>query len=143
MAKKVLLVEDTFSDIELTKRAFQKTELDLDLVVAEDGKEALDLLFGSPIGSNKLQELPVFILLDLKLPKVDGFQVLRSIRGDQRTRWIPIIVLTSSSERRDIITSYELGANSYIRKPVDFVQFSKTIDLLARFWLNFNRRPGQ
>lgn len=143
MARKVLLVEDTFSDIELTKRAFQKSGLDIELDVAEDGKEALDYLFNHKPEPGFDQELPLFILLDLKLPKFDGFQVLQRIRGEERTRWIPVIVLTSSLEQQDILHSYELGANSYIRKPVDFTQFTKTIHELGRYWMNLNEHPNR
>jgi CheY-like chemotaxis protein len=135
-SKMILLIEDNISDIELTRRALQKSRIANELVVAEDGQEALDYLFGGAGG-----ELPALVLLDLKLPKVDGLQVLREIRGNDRTRHLPVIILTTSSEEHDILQCYDLGANSYIRKPVDFMQFAETIQHLSLYWLEMNVPP--
>jgi two-component system, response regulator len=134
-SKIILLVEDNPSDVELTRRALQKSHIANRMIVAEDGQEALDYLFGSDPHSN---ELPALILLDLKLPKVDGLQVLRQIRADERTSHLPVVILTTSNEEQDITQSYDLGANSYIRKPVDFNQFVDAIQYLGLYWLVMN-----
>jgi CheY-like chemotaxis protein len=135
----ILLVEDNPSDVELTRRALRKSHIANKMVVAEDGQEALDYLFGDePSGSGHKNELPALILLDLKLPRVDGLQVLRRIRADERTRHLPVVILTTSSEEQDIARSYDLGANSYVRKPVDFEQFVEAARYLGLYWLVMN-----
>ena len=140
--KMILLVEDNPDDEALTMRALKKNNILNDVVVAHDGVEALDYLFanGNQAGSNS-NFRPEVILLDLKLPKVDGLEVLRRVRADARTRLLPIVVLTSSKEERDMIESYSLGANSYIRKPVDFVQFGEAVQQLGLYWLVLNVPP--
>jgi two-component system response regulator len=130
----ILLVEDTEDDIELTRRALKKNRLTNPLVVARDGQEALDYLFGD-------EELPAIILLDLQLPKIGGLEVLRRLKSDPRTRLIPIIILTSSREERDVVDGYTNGANSYIRKPVDFDQFTEAVRQLGLYWLILNEPP--
>jgi two-component system response regulator len=137
--KIILLVEDNPSDVELTRRALEKSHIANELVVAEDGQEALDyLLGGAPHTGPKMNELPALVLLDLKLPKVDGLQVLRRIRADERTSRLPVVILTTSNEELDIAQSYDLGANSYIRKPVDFKQFVEAVQHLGLYWLVMN-----
>ena len=136
--KIILLVEDNPKDVALTERALTKSNIYNKLVVARDGVEAIEYLFDSSRGKD---DLPVVILLDLKLPRVDGLEVLRRIRGDEKTRRLPVVVLTSSSEERDIIQSYNLGANSYIRKPVKFNQFAEAINQLGLYWLVLNQPP--
>ena len=141
-AKSILLVEDNCSDVELTKRALSKGHILNELIVAEDGQEALDYLFGTGIYANRgTAPLPTLILLDLKLPKVDGLEVLSKIRANAMTKRLPVVVLTSSQEEHDIATSYDLGANSYIRKPVDFLQFVEAIQALGLYWLVINEPP--
>jgi two-component system response regulator len=137
----ILLVEDTEDDIELTRRALKKNKLTNPLVVARDGQEALDFLLGDKTGVQDPDDLPAIILLDLKLPKVDGLEVLRRLRAERRTRLLPIIILTSSREERDLIEGYANGANSYIRKPVDFEQFSEAVRQLGLYWLILNEPP--
>ena len=140
--KIILLVEDNPSDVGLTQRALDKSHIANEMIVVEDGQEALDYLFsGNPLTGSKLNELPALILLDLKLPKVDGLQVLRRIRADDRTRRLPVVILTTSSEEDDIAQSYDLGANSYIRKPVDFIQFVEAVQKLGLYWLVMNEPP--
>jgi two-component system response regulator len=130
------------SDIGLTRRAFHKNNIANDLVVVEDGQEALDYLFGGGQSTGpKMNELPALILLDLKLPKVDGLQVLRQIRADERTSRLAVVILTTSGEEDDIAQSYDLGANSYIRKPVDFKQFMEAVQHLGLYWLVMNEPP--
>jgi CheY-like chemotaxis protein len=137
--KIILLVEDNPSDVGLTQRALEKSHIVNELVVAEDGQGALDYLFSSdPLTGQKMNELPALILLDLKLPKLDGLQVLRQIRTDERTSRLPVVILTTSSEEDDIAQSYDLGANSYIRKPVDFKQFVEAVQHLGLYWLVIN-----
>jgi CheY-like chemotaxis protein len=137
--KTILLVEDNLSDIELTRRALQKSRIANELAVAEDGQEALNFLFGvDPLTGSNINELPALVLLDLKLPKVDGLQVLRQIRTDERASRLPVVILTTSSEEQDIAQSYDLGANSYIRKPVDFNQFVEAVQHLGLYWLVIN-----
>ena len=141
-SKIILLVEDNPSDVGLTKRALEKSHIANELVVAEDGQEALDYLFGSdPLTGQKMNDLPALILLDLKLPKLDGLQVLRQIRADEYTSRLPVVILTTSSEEDDIAQSYDLGANSYIRKPVDFKQFVEAVQHLGLYWLVINQPP--
>jgi two-component system, response regulator len=140
--KKILLVDDNPSDIELAKRALIKANIVNELVVAEDGQEALDYIFGTGhyAGQNALPSLAM-ILLDLKLPKIDGLEVLKRIRANERTKRLPVVILTSSQEQQDIMKGYDLGANSYIRKPVDFIQFAEAIKILGLYWLVLNEPP--
>jgi two-component system, response regulator len=140
--KTILLIEDNPSDIELTKRAFSKAHIGNELVVAEDGLEALDYLFGTgQYASRDTRQLPALILLDLKLPMMEGLEVLKRIRGSEPTRRLPVVILTSSNEEHDIAAGYDLGANSYIRKPVDFVQFAEAVQHLGLYWLVMNEPP--
>lgn len=140
--KVILLVEDTASDIGLTQRALKKNGIVNKVVVAEDGQEALDYLFCTGTYNGRdTSETPVLVLLDLKLPRVDGFGVLRRIRADSRTRRIPVVILTSSSENRDVASGYNLGTNSYIRKPIDFHEFTELIKQLGLYWLVTNEPP--
>jgi two-component system response regulator len=132
--KYVLLVEDNPDDVALTLRAFKKSNIINEVIVAKDGEEALELLFSD-------DALPQLILLDLKLPKVDGLEVLRRIRSNERMRMLPVVILTSSREERDIIEGYSLGANSYIQKPVDFEQFIEATRQLSLYWLVLNVAP--
>lgn len=138
--RSILLVEDDANDIELTKRAFERNRLANVFLVARDGAEALEMLFGSSVEAmhTDLSELQL-ILIDLKLPKVSGLEVLRKIRADERTRMIPVVVLTSSDEERDVVESYGLGANSYVRKPIDFEQFVEAVRELGLYWLVLNK----
>ena len=135
----ILLVEDNPDDEALTIRAFQKNNIRNEIIVARDGAEALDFLFakGTHAGRNAA-DLPQVVLLDLKLPKVDGLEVLKSIRADQRTAFLPVVILTSSKEQQDIINGYRLGCNSYVRKPVDFDQFLEAARQLGLYWLLLN-----
>jgi two-component system, response regulator len=138
----ILLVEDRPDDVELTIRAFAKTDFDAEIVVARDGDEALDYLFGTGSHAGRDPSLtPAVMLLDLKLRKVDGLEVLRRVRSDDRTRHLPVVVLTSSKEQRDVHDCYDLGANSFIRKPVDFTQFVDVARQLGRYWLALNEPP--
>ncbi len=137
----VLLVEDNPNDVELTLHVFKKHNLANRITVVRDGAEALDFIFGNGDASCKLESLPRVVLLDLKLPKVSGLEVLGKLKSDPRTKRIPVVVLTSSREDRDLFLCYELGVNSYIVKPVDFTQFSEAIRQLGLYWLVFNERP--
>jgi len=142
----ILLVEDNPDDEALTRRALAKNNIQNEVQVAHDGAEALDFLLGTGAHAGR-PTAPEVILLDLKLPKVDGLEVLRRIRADDRTRLLPVVILTSSREERDLISGYGLGANSYIRKPVDFQQFVEAVRQLGLYWLVLNepppaRRPG-
>lgn len=137
----LLLVEDNPDDVELTRRAFARGSVPSQLVVARDGEEALDYLLasGAHAGRDPL-DLPHAVLLDLKLPKISGLDVLRRIRATTATRHLPVIILTTSREERDITSSYDLGANSYVRKPVDFAQFVEAARQLGLYWLTLNER---
>jgi CheY-like chemotaxis protein len=138
----ILLVEDNPDDEALTLRALRKSNILNEVVVAHDGVEALDYLFGAGAYEGRdLSVMPQVVLLDLKLPRMDGLEVLRRMRADERTKPLPVVVLTTSSEQRDIVDSYSLGANSYIRKPVDFVQFSEAVEQLGLYWLLLNVSP--
>lgn len=136
--KVILLVEDNADDEALTRRALKKNNISNDLVVARDGVEAIDYLFGTGVHAGRGVATPTLILLDLKLPKVDGLEVLRRMRDDPRTRLLPVVVLTSSKEEQDLVRSYRLGANSYIRKPVNFEQFIEAVRQLGLYWLVLN-----
>jgi CheY-like chemotaxis protein len=140
--KWILLVEDNSDDVELTRRAIKKNNILNELVVARDGVEALDLLFGRGAESGGDHgNIPTLVLLDLNLPRIDGFEVLRRMRGDDRTRYVPVVILTSSKEENDIVNGYRLGCNSYIRKPVDFEQFICAVQQLGMYWLLLNEPP--
>ncbi|MCX6234613.1 MAG: response regulator [Bacteroidetes bacterium] len=140
--KMILMVEDNPSDIELTKRALRGNNILNDIVVVEDGQEALDYLFGTGVHAGRdLTKMPSVILLDLKMPRVNGLEVLQRVRSDPRTKRLPVVVLTSSQEDEDIIRSYDFGANSYIRKPVDFIRFADAISHLSLYWLLINEPP--
>jgi two-component system, response regulator len=138
----ILLVEDNADDVELTRRAFEKSNIANEIVVAGDGQAALDYLFvaGAHAGRDPMV-MPAVILLDLKLPKIDGLEVLRRVRADERTKRLPVVVLTTSKEDKDVIGSYDLGANSYVRKPVDFAQFLDAARQLGLYWLVLNEPP--
>jgi CheY-like chemotaxis protein len=142
MSKIILLVEDNPDDEALTLRAFKKNNILNEVVVARDGAEALDFLFGTgKYAGRDLSEMPTVILLDLKLPKVDGLGVLQRLRADERTRLLPVVILTSSKEEKDMVNGYKLGANSYVRKPVDFAQFMEAVKQLGLYWLVLNEPP--
>ena len=140
--KTILLVEDNSDDEALTLRAFKRCNLANNITVARDGREALDYLFAlDQYAGRNVADLPAVIMLDLKLPKIDGLEVLRRLRADERTRLAPVVILTSSREEHDMIEGYRLGANSYIRKPVDFVQFTEAVKQLGLYWLLLNEPP--
>jgi two-component system response regulator len=138
--KVILLVEDNPDDEALTLRALTKNNIKNEVVVAHDGAEALDYLFGEGAYSGRdVRVVPQVILLDLKLPKVDGFEVLRKLRADERTKRLPVVILTSSNEEQDRISGYDLGANSYVRKPVEFSSFIEAVRQLGLYWLILNQ----
>jgi len=138
----ILLVEDNPTDEELTLRALRKSNVANDVVVARDGAEALDYLFArGAYAARDPADLPHVVLLDLNLPKIGGLDVLRAIRADERTRTLPVVILTSSAEEKDLVGSYGAGANSYIVKPVDFSQFSESVRQLGLYWIVLNRTP--
>jgi two-component system, response regulator len=138
--KVILLVEDNPDDEALTLRALQKNNIKNEVVVARDGAEALDYLFGEGAYAGRdVRVVPQVILLDLKLPKVDGFEVLRKLRADERTKRLPVVILTSSNEQQDRISGYDLGANSYVRKPVEFSSFIEAVRQLGLYWLILNQ----
>ena len=142
MGKVILLVEDNPDDEALTHRALKKNNIGNEVVVARDGAEALDYLFGTGVYEGRdLSTMPQVVLLDLKLPKIDGLDVLRRLRADKRTKLLPVVVLTSSREQQDLVDSYDYGANSYIRKPVDFAQFVEAVRQLGLYWLVLNEVP--
>jgi len=142
--KIIFLVEDNPDDVVLTERALKKTHILNKLVVARDGAEALEYIFGTGNYSGRdMSKMPEVILLDLKLPKIDGLEVLKKIRADMRTKLLPVVILTSSKEENDLINGYSLGANSYIRKPVNFNQFAEAIRQLGLYWLVLNEAPPQ
>ena len=138
----ILLVEDNQDDLDMTLRALRKANLANKIQVARDGAEALDFIFceGAYVG-RKIESVPKVILLDLKLPKIDGFEVLRRIKGDPRTKTIPVVILTSSKEQKDVVESYHLGVNSYIVKPVNFEGFVTAVGELGMYWLLLNQPP--
>jgi two-component system, response regulator len=140
--KVILLVEDNPDDEALTLRALRKNNIKNEVVIARDGVEALDFLFGTGTHQNRdLSVMPQVTLLDLKLPRVDGLEVLKRMRADPRTRLLPVVILTSSNEERDRIGGYDLGANSYVRKPVDFAEFIEAVRHLGLYWLILNQPP--
>lgn len=140
--KPILLVEDNPDDVELTLRAFKKNNIKNQVIVANDGVEALDFLFGTGKHAGRdLTDMPALLVLDLKLPRIDGLEVLRSVRADERTRLLPVVILTSSKEEQDMVRGYSLGTNSYVRKPIDFNQFTKAVGLLGMYWLLVNEPP--
>ncbi len=142
----ILLVEDNPDDEELALRAFRKNNIINEVIVARDGAEALNLLLGThdPSVTDAVGSIsPTVILLDLKLPKIDGLEVLRRIRGNAATALLPVVILTTSTEEKDVIESYRLGSNSYVRKPVDFVEFVEAVRKLGSYWLLLNEPPPQ
>lgn len=140
--KHILLAEDNPDDVKLTLRALKKSRILNEVVVVQDGVEALDYLFGTgKFAGRDMSVMPQLILLDLKMPRIDGLEVLQRIRADERTKLLPVVVLTTSSEDRDKIESYKFGANSYIRKPVDFNQFADAVQQLGLYWLVLNESP--
>jgi two-component system response regulator len=141
-SKIILLVEDNPDDVKLTLRALKKSNILNEVVVAQDGVEAVDYLFGAgKYAGRDTKVLPQVVLLDLKMPRMDGLEVLQRVRADERTKLLPVVVLTTSSEDRDRVESYKLGANSYIRKPVDFDQFVDAVQNLGLYWLVLNEAP--
>jgi two-component system response regulator len=140
--KVILLVEDNPDDLHLTLRALKKSKILNEVVVAQDGVEALEYLFGTgKFTGRDTREMPQLVLLDLKMPRMDGLEVLQRMRADERTKLLPVVVLTTSSEDRDRVESYKLGANSYVRKPVDFEQFVGSVQQLGLYWLVLNEAP--
>jgi two-component system response regulator len=142
MTRRILLVEDNPADEKLTLRAFKQCGVANEIVVVRDGVEALDYLFCTgAFAARDPRDPPAVILLDLKLPKLDGLEVLRQLRADDRTKLLPVVILTSSKQDEDVARSYELGANAYVRKPVDFGEFAAATKTLGLFWLVLNERP--
>lgn len=136
----ILLVEDSMEDAEMTIRALKKVNLANKLVHVKDGREALDFLFGTgSYAGRDAKNVPKVILLDIKMPKVDGIEVLKQIKANDNTKFIPVVIMTSSSQEKDIVTSYELGVNSYVVKPVEFESFAKAVSELGLYWLLINR----
>jgi two-component system response regulator len=139
----ILLVEDNDDDVELARRAFNRCGIANEIVIASDGEGALDYLFATGAHSGRdLAVMPQVVLLDLKLPHINGLEVLRRLRADERTKLLPVVVLTTSNEQQDVIASYDLGANSYVRKPVDFAQFVEAARQLGLYWLVLNESPA-
>jgi len=142
MEKTILLVEDNPNDEELTLRALRKANIANEVAIARDGQEALDFLFGTgKYAGRELPSMPAVVLLDLKLPKLDGIDVLQRIRADPRTRLVPVVILTSSSEDEDMVRSYQSGANSYVRKPIEFSAFANAVTQLGMYWVLINQIP--
>lgn len=140
--KTILLVEDNLDDVDLTLRALKKNNIKNEVNVVYDGAEALDFLFGTGKYTGRdLASMPAVILLDLKLPKIDGLEVLRQLRNNELTKLLPVVILTSSKQEQDIVTGYSLGVNSYVRKPVDFNQFAEAVSHLGLYWLLINEVP--
>jgi len=140
----ILLVEDNPDDVELTLRAFRKNNIANNVAIARDGAEALDYLFGTGAYADRdANDMPRIILLDLKMPKVDGLQVLERLRADERTKLTPVVILTSSKEEQDLVSGYKSGANSYVRKPVDFNEFTEAVRQIGLYWLLINEAPHQ
>lgn len=140
----ILLVEDNLDEVVLTQRALRKSPVEVDLVVMRDGVEALDYLFATGAYSQRdVYALPAIVLLDLKLPKLNGLEVLRQVRTTEQIRTLPVIILTSSREEQDIAACYAYGANSYVRKPVDFTEFTEMVRLLSIYWLHYNEHPSR
>ena len=138
----IFLVEDNPDDVELTLRSLKKNNISNEVVVARDGAEALEYLFATGVYAGRdISIMPAVILLDLKLPKVNGLEVLQRLRADERTKLLHVVIVTSSKEEKDMINGYRLGANSYVRKPVDFVQFSEAVKQLGLYWLLLNELP--
>lgn len=144
MGKTILLVEDNPDDVKLTLRAFKRNNMTNPIVVVRDGEEALDFMFARGAHAERAgKPLPTLILLDLQLPRLDGLGVLKAIRADERTRYVPVVILTSSKEEQDLMGGYSLGANSYVRKPVDFGEFVEAVRLLGVYWLMTNQPPPE
>ncbi len=140
--KSILLVEDNSSDVALTRRAFEKNGIRNELRVASDGQDALDYLYCEGLHAGRDPgDMPILVLLDLKMPRIDGLEVLRRLRADARTRRIPVAILTSSTEEQDVAAGYDLGTNSYIRKPVDFQEFAEVVKQLGIYWVMVNEPP--
>ena len=140
--KIILLVEDNSDDVALTLRAFKRSHLMNPIEVVRDGVEALDFLFGRGAHASRANALlPTLVILDLKLPRLDGLSVLRTIRAEERTQFLPVVIMTSSKEEQDLISGYSLGANSYVRKPVDFSEFLEAVRVLGIYWLALNEVP--
>ncbi len=138
----ILLVEDNPDDVELTLRALKQYNIRNEIAVVRDGAEALDYLFATGVYADRdTTTMPAVVILDLKLPKVDGLEVLQRMRADERTKLVPVVILTSSNEEQDMINGYKLGANSYVRKPVDFTQFVEAAQQLGLYWLVINEPP--
>lgn len=141
--RNILLVEDNPDDVELTLRAFKKNNIINKIIVKSDGAETLDYFFGTNGVANKNKNaLPVVILLDLKIPKINGIEVLKKLKADEKTKLIPVVILTSSKEPSDLLSCYKLGCNSYIRKPVNFTEFMDTVKQLGLYWLLINEAPN-
>ena len=140
-SRMILLAEDNPDDVALTQRALKKAKVANELAVVSNGQEALDYLFGEGAYADSNPPSPILVLLDLNMPKIGGLEVLKRLRADERTRLIPTVILTTSKEERDLVAGYSLGANSYIRKPVDFAQFAEAIQQLGMYWLVLNEAP--
>jgi len=140
--KTILLVEDNPDDVELMLKALRKNHITNEITVVSDGAEALDfLLVAGNRSENDQSGMPAVVLLDLKLPKIDGLEVLRRLRANERTRFLPVVILTSSNEEQDIVNGYSLGVNSYVRKPIDFTRFAEAVSHLGLYWLLLNEAP--
>ncbi|HEY9653083.1 MAG TPA: response regulator [Coleofasciculaceae cyanobacterium] len=138
----ILLIDDNPDDRELALLAFNRSRLANQVVIAQDGVEALDYLFGTgPYAGRDISDRPALILLDLRLPKIDGLELLQRLRADERTKLLPVVILTTSNEEQDLVNSYQLGCNSYVRKPVDFEQFIQAVQQLGLYWLVLNEPP--